>query len=768
MLPDTEWKDKVSGILESAASKGRQELYEYEVYRILETLGIAVPRHIFIREESEITRQLLSSFGSTRIVLKVVSPQIAHKEKLGGVKVLHKDLDFIRYSFSRMISLFTKEGFPVEGALLTEHIEYSPELGNEVMIGFRESETFGPVISFSKGGSDAEHFAANFSPPNLILPPVSPEWAKALLWSTEIRKKYDQENKQEYMDQILDTILKFSRLSTEFSSFFSEKDAPGAHVLKEFEINPFVFDRDRRMIALDGYACFGKTESAVPEEEPGKDSLFFTNMGAFFTPKGIAVVGVSASEQDRPGNIITANLLKLNRQDVYCINPKGGNTVIHNQVVHLYTSLLNLPAPVELVVVTVPASAAKAVVEEAVAISCRAILLIPGGFSETSRNRGPEEEILRLCRDKNIRIMGPNCLGVVFAGNEANDPGINTFFIPETKFHLDLSKEKNMALFSQSGALGLVELSELRHAASPKVVVSYGNQLDVDPCDLISYWADDPEIQVIGVYIEGFQPGAGRRFFNIGSRGLTGHNKIPIVVYKAGRTREGRQATQSHTASIAGEYAVAKAAMKQAGLIVAETMAEHLGYIKTFAMLHDREVPGNTTAVITNAGYEKANAADNLRDLKLAVLDDATITSLSDLLPPFVTVEPLLDLTPMIGDEVFVKAIDLILSSDRVDSLLVSIVPHSGYLHTTDEEIDAFPEHIAKGIVDLRKKHKKPFVVSLTATSGLDSSYNKMGKVLESGGVPVFLTAEDGMRFLNEFIRYHLIRRQNRLEEWIK
>ena len=227
-------------------------------------------------------------------------------------------------------------------------------------------------------------------------------------------------------------------------------------------------------------------------------------------------------------------------------------------------------------------------------------------------------------------------------------------------------------------------------------------------------------------------------------------------------------ATQSHTASIAGEYAVAKAAMKQAGLIVAETMSEHLGYIKTFSMLHNYRVRGNRTAVITNAGYEKANAADNLKDLVLADLDRETSGRLRSLLPSFVTIEPLLDLTPMIGDEVFVKAIDLLLASDEVDSLLVSIVPHSGYLHTTDEEIASYPDHIAKGITEVAVRHKKPLIVSLTATSGMDSSYNRMGQFLESGGVPVFLTAEEGMRFLNEFVRYHLIREQNRLEEWIK
>lgn len=369
--------------------------------------------------------------------------------------------------------------------------------------------------------------------------------------------------------------------------------------------------------------------------------------------------------------------------------------------------------------------------------------------------------------------MGPNCLGIVYAGtppsaNNKGSKGINTFFIPEKKFRVDLSRKCNMALFSQSGALGLVEMAQLRHAVSPKVVVSYGNQLDVGPCDLISYWAKDPDIKVMGVYIEGFAEGAGRRFFDIASQGLKDRNFAPIVVYKAGRTLEGKMATQSHTASMAGEYAVARAAMKQAGLIVADTMADHLGFIKTFSMLTAKKAYGMHCAVVTNAGYEKANAADNLGRLELAELDKKCTNRLSEILPDFVTVEPLLDLTPMVGDKLFVESIETLLQSNAVDCILVSIVPHAGFLHTTDEEIEAYPDHIAAGIVELNKKIDKPLIVSLTATSGLDSEYNRMGQILESGGVPVFLSAEQAMRNLEEFVRYHKVREQNLLEEWIR
>ena len=252
-----------------------------------------------------------------------------------------------------------------------------------------------------------------------------------------------------------------------------------------------------------------------------------------------------------------------------------------------------------------------------------------------------------------MRLVGPNCLGVVYSG-DGGQRGLNTFFIPEEKFRIDLDKaRRNVAILTQSGAMGIMEIYNLRNAIAPKVIVSYGNQLDVDPSDLVQYFEDDPSVDVIGLYIEGFKRGAGRRFFNV-----TRRSRKPIVVYKAGRTEAGQRAALSHTASIAGEYEVAKAAMKQAGLVVTDSMIDHGDLIKTFALLNDFQVGGNRVAVIANAGYEKTLAADTLGSLALAELEPETVEELRRILPPFVTVDPLLDLTPMVSDELFERSID--------------------------------------------------------------------------------------------------------------
>ena len=751
------WARNVETVLARAHAEGRRQLYEHEVYEILAELELSTPRHVFVRDARDVSHATLSLFGTERIVVKVVSPEVAHKQKLGGVRVVYKDLDFVRWSVSEMLEQFSGMGRKVAGALLVEYVSYSKDLGNEILLGFRESDAFGPVISFSKGGADAEHFARHFSPPNLMLLPIDREWASALQASTHIQKKYQEEGRESCIDKIVEAEVKLSDLAVRFSSFFRAGEA-GRFVLTEFEINPFVFDEEGAFIALDGYATFRERPDALADLAlKPKESL-----RPLFEPDGVAVVGVSATDAGKPGNIILKNLLSLGRQDVHGVNLKGGSVEAEGRRLPLYTSVSKIPASVDLAIITVPAEATVPVVEDCAAKGVKAILLIPGGFSEIDKNQEAERRILEIGRRSGMRLVGPNCLGVLYAG-EGSHQGINTFFIPEEKFKVNLEKERNVAILSQSGAMGVMEIYNLRNAISPKVIVSYGNQLDVDPSDLVRYFEDDPMVDVIGLYIEGFRPGAGRKFFEVTSR-----CRKPVVVYKAGRTEAGRRATQSHTASIAGEYEVAKAAMKQAGLIVAHSMIDHGDFIKTFALLHEFPVAGRRVAVIANAGYEKTYAADNLGELELAELDAETVEKLKGIIPPYVAPDPLLDLTAMISDEEFERCIDVMLGSPRVDALCISIVPQAQVLHTTDQEIEHFERNIAARIVTTVHKHKKPTVVSVNVVSGADAAYNRFGQVMDSGGVPTYLTAERAMVCLNEFIRYRLIKERHVISEWLR
>ncbi len=742
-------------ILSTAHGQNRRMLFEHEVYAILTGMGLSVPMHSVVSGDAQIDAALLSRFQGKKIVLKVISAEVGHKAKMGGVKVVPRTVEKARCAFNAMARDFEKQGIAMQGALLVQWVRYSRELGNEVLLGFRESETFGPVISFSKGGNDAEHFADHFSPPNLILAPIDEQWARGLMESTHIYQKYVGQGRSHYVDHTVTAAVRFSELSLGFSNYF---ESNSRFVITEFEVNPFVFTPDRRFIALDGLARFElRSEESIERSVKPKETV-----KPFFEPKGIAVVGVSTSDTTKPGRIIFSNLARMGRDDLFAVNPKGGEYVEDNHAWPVYPSIDDIDDHFDLAIIAVPAAAALSVVEACAAKAVKAIILIPGGFSEVDRHRDVEEKILALARDKGFRVMGPNCLGIIYAGSERSK-GINSFFVSEEKFSIDFEKETHVALLTQSGALGIIEIENLKNAISPKVIVSYGNQLDVDPCDLVQYFQDDPMVSVIGCYIEGFKPRAGRKFFDVASR-----SKKPVIVYKAGRTAAGRQATQSHTASIAGEYEVAKAAMKQAGLIVADTMIDHGELVKTFALLNAFNVEGTRLAVIANAGYEKTIAADNLGHMRLAEFDAASRRQLEKILPPMVLPDPLLDLTPMADDAVFEGCIKTVLASDAVDALLISIVPQSALLHTTDEEIEHNPNNIAARIIRLVHQFKKPTVVSVNVISGADAVYNNLGKTLDSGGVPTFLTANRAMFCLNAFVRFRMLRQGGDLGEWLK
>jgi acyl-CoA synthetase (NDP forming) len=269
----------------------------------------------------------------------------------------------------------------------------------------------------------------------------------------------------------------------------------------------------------------------------------------------------------------------------------------------------------------------------------------------------------------------------------------------------------------------------------------------VDPGDLAAYFKDDPDIDVMAFYIEGFKACGGRKFFD-----AVKMTDKPVVVYKAGRTDAGSRAAASHTASMTGDYKVAQAAMEQAGAIMSEHILDHKDLIKIFALMGNKQVGGRRVAGVVNAGFESTYAADNIGGLELARFSEQTEARLREVLPPFVGVNAFLDLTPMADDALFERCIELILADPGVDSLFISIVPHTVMLHTKREEMERDRENIAYRIGRQGQKSSKPIVVSINA----GTMYSIFTETVEEGGVPTFTTAERAMSALNQLVDYKL------------
>jgi acyl-CoA synthetase (NDP forming) len=199
-----------------------------------------------------------------------------------------------------------------------------------------------------------------------------------------------------------------------------------------------------------------------------------------------------------------------------------------------------------------------------------------------------------------------------------------------------------------------------------------------------------------------------------------------------------------------GDYEVAKAAFDQAGVITADSLLDHADLVKTFALLGKKNIRGNRVSAVVNAGFESTYAADNLRGLHLPHFAPYTVEALRKILPPFVAVQPFLDLTPMGDDDLYEQCLKLLLQDENVDSLLVSMLPHTVMLHTTREEIERNRENVANRIVRQSRAFDKPIVVCINASSAYDTLVN----TLEDAGVPAFPSVSRAMFCLDRLVSY--------------
>jgi acyl-CoA synthetase (NDP forming) len=743
---------RIDAVIEAASSEGRSGLFEHEVYTVLEALGLAAPRFRFVRDPAEVDERHLAGFGHT-IVVKVVSADVPHKSRVGGVrKVATTDPLYVRFVLERMRGEVitrvaaerpagdpvSREGPRIDGFLLIEHIPHTEALGYEVLIGFREDPAFGPVLTMTKGGDDAEFFAAHFSPANLFLPPMSYEEAYAFVRTLHIRHKFEQIGHPECLDLMALGIERLSSLAAAYS--------PGAGhrrwVFSSFEVNPFAISRDGRFVALDGLAEF---RPAGPGDLPGQ-APDLGGLDAFFRPKGVAVVGVSSvPEKYSLGRDIAELLHDLHRDDLHLVNLRGGTVRLGRKQYVMHPDMRELKHQVELAVYAAPAQAAPEFLRSLAGGSVRAVVLIPGVPSSVSYAEYARQ--IREATPPAVRVMGPNCMGV-FHAPDGPVHGINTLFINRKRLEVASSPRSNAALLTQSGALAVTALDKLRNARVFRAVASFGNKVDVTASDLLAWFTADPKVDVVALYLEGLDPGEGRQMFD--------HARImrkPLIAYKAGRTAAGARSAASHTAALTGSYEVFRSACRQAGTILAETIEEWYDLVRTFALLAGRRPSGNRVAGVVNAGFESTMGGDELAGLAQARLGERTVTELNEINRSGLvdTSSPFLDVTPMADDRLYARFVEAILKDDGVDCVFVAVVPHAVTLKTVPETCRD-PDSLANLLLDLSRRYTKPMVVSVNA----GRHYADFVAVLEEGGLPVYEDIRSAVTSLDAFVAYHL------------
>ncbi|MDH7493471.1 MAG: acetate--CoA ligase family protein, partial [Candidatus Saccharicenans sp.] len=688
----------VQSILEKAESSGRNFLLEPEVYRLLGAYGMPVPRHIFWPKGKPLAASSLKRLGTDRVVVKIVSPLILHKSDVGGVVIAKANLREVRAAVNRMYaeiparySLVFGQGRvsaaevagSIQGVLVAELVSYEQAgLGSELLLGLRVSRDFGPVITFGGGGLEVEflnaHLREGYS--LAILPPAGLNRSQIIkeLEAVAVFEKIAREfrGRQALVkpETLLQAIAIFQRLARDFSPF----DRRLPFTLEELEVNPLVI-RKGRLIPLDGLCRFSREKM----EAKGRP---VAQIQKLLEPKSLAIIGVS--EKMNVGHIILNNVIQngFPREKIYVVKP-GLESI---EGCRCFPSVAELPETVDLFILTLGAEMVYPVMKDLVELEkARSVIVIAGGLGEKSGTQSIEDDIRNLIRTRRQAgkpapvVNGGNCLGIISA------PGkYDSTFIPEYKFRKPSGLKAGLAIVSQSGAFMLSRMSK-QDRFEPVYAISVGNQLDLTLGDYLTYLQDRPEARIVAVYAEGFRPGDGWRFLQAARETVRAGKQL--VVYKSGRSPEGRKATASHTASVAGDYFVGRNLLRQAGAIVAETIEEFENMVKALILLEGKKIAGRRVGLMSNAGFESVIMADNLKgedgELVLQPFSDETVGRIMKVLQPLgidrlQDVHNPLDVTPMADDATFCGCVEALLQDSRIDCAVISCVPMTAALQT--------------------------------------------------------------------------------------
>ena len=531
---------------------------------------------------------------------------------------------------------------------------------------------------------------------------------------------------------------------------YSPLAAKPRYIFSELEVNPFAIARDGRFVALDGLASFYPASKADAWMAGVDDS----NLKSFFSPDGVAVIGVSSDlGKYSLGREIAGLLHDLRggpppRGDLVLVNPHGGTVSFGGVEYTLARELSQAGRKVELAVYAAPAVGAPEFLRSLAGTSVRAVILISGvpasvSYAEFSRQ-------LREAMPPGLRVMGPNCMGV-FQGAASGSRGVNTLFLNEKRLEVRSSERSNTALVTQSGALAVTILDKLRACKPFRAIASFGNKFDVTAGDLMAWFERDPAVNLIALYLEGLSPGEGRRLFDLARVART-----PIVAYKAGRTEAGARSAASHTASLTGNYEVFRASCSQAGVILADTIDDWYNFVRTFSLLAGKPPAGNRVAGVVNAGFESTIGADELKGLTQAKLSPRTVERLNAINHSGLvdTGSPFLDLTPMADDATYAEFTEAVIADEGVDCVFVAVVPHSVFLKTVPETCRD-SDSLASRLIEISRRSRKPMVVSVNA----GRHYEEFVAAMEEGGLPVYEDIRAAITSLDAFVSHSLARR---------
>ncbi|HWZ64516.1 MAG TPA: acetate--CoA ligase family protein [Steroidobacteraceae bacterium] len=681
-------KNAVVKILDQARVAGRGALTAPEAKGICEAYGIAVPKEAVASSAADASR-LAASIGLP-VVMKIVSPQILHKTEAGGVVVGVRSAAEAEQTFATIVA--NARRYDAKASIEGVQIQQMLAGGQEVIIGAVTDPAFGKLVAFGLGGVLVEVLQDI----TFRLAPATREDALSMLdgiAAAQILKgvrggvPVDRET-------LATLIVNVSQLVADFPE------------ISELDLNP-VFATPEGATAADVRVVLDFKPQ--PARYRTDQATIVRQMNRIMKPDAVAVIGASA-ENGKIGNSVMKNLINGGYQGaIYPIHPSAAE-ILGKQA---YKSVKDVPGEIDVAVFCIPAKFVAHALTEVGEKKIAGAVLIPSGFAETGNVAG-QDELVSIGRKYGVRLMGPNIYGFYYTPKNLCATFCTAYDV-----------KGGAALSSQSGGIGMAIVGFSRSARmGVSAIVGVGNKCDIDEDDLLTFFEQDDNTQIICQHLEDLKDG--RAFAEVARRVS---KKKPVVVLKAGRTSMGARAASSHTGALAGNDRIYEDIFRQAGVIRARTLRDMLDFARGIPLLPTPK--GNDVVIITGAGGSGVLLSDACVDnqLQLMAMPPDLDAAFRKFIPPFGAAGNPVDITGGEPPTTYQNTVRLGLQDPRIHALIL------GYWHTIITPPMVFARLMVEVVAEMRAQGiVKPVVASLAG----DIEVEEAAEYLYQHGIPAY------------------------------
>jgi acetyl coenzyme A synthetase (ADP forming)-like protein len=675
-------------IIDRARAEGRTTLTPAEARELCQACAIPVPRDALVSSARE-AEASATEIGFP-VVMKIASPDILHKTEAGGVMVNVRNGAEAAAAYETILG--NGRAYNAQAKITGVQIQQMLSGGQEVIVGALTDPSFGKVVAFGLGGVLVEVL----KDVTFRLAPASTADALAMLdgiAAAEILRGV-RGAAAVNREALAAIIVAVSNLVNDFPE------------IRELDLNP-IFADQHGAAAVDVRVLLDFAPALV-RYRPTQDEILRA-MNRIMRPDAVAVIGASP-EDGKIGNSVMKNLINGGYQGaIYPIHPKAPEVLGRKA----YKSVKEIPGVVDVAVFAIPAPLVAGAIKECGEKQIPGAVLIPSGFAETG-NVELQNEIVRVAREYDVRLMGPNIYGFYYTHKNL----CATFCTP-------YDVKGSAALSSQSGGVGMAIIGFSRSAKmGVSAIVGLGNKSDIDEDDLLTFFEQDPNTQVIAMHVEDLKDG--RSFAEVARRVS---KKKPVIVLKAGRTAMGARAAQSHTAALAGNDRIYDDVLRQSGVVRAMNLNDMLEFARGLPVLPAPK--GENVVIITGAGGSGVLLSDACVDngLTLMAMPPDLDAAFRKFIPPFGAAGNPVDITGGEPPTTYRNTIALGLADARIHTLIL------GYWHTIITPPMVFAKLAAEVVEEYRRKGiDKPVVASLVG----DVEVEQACAYLFERGIPAY------------------------------